>query len=70
MVKNSMQGSDSGVDTYFGLCTYPGRELRHRIDLKVYGRFQCTLSVRLLLNSRNSIVVLVLYVIITLTDFS
>ncbi|KAL8205959.1 hypothetical protein R6Q57_009510 [Mikania cordata] len=29
-------GTDSGVDTYFGLCTYPGRELRHRIDLKVY----------------------------------
>lgn len=29
------QGTDSGVDTYFGLCTYPGRELRHRIDLKV-----------------------------------
>ncbi|XP_030961279.1 DNA polymerase lambda isoform X1 [Quercus lobata] len=32
------QGTDSGVDTYFGLCTYPGRELRHRIDLKVYPR--------------------------------
>lgn len=30
------EGTDSGVDTYFGLCTYPGRELRHRIDLKVY----------------------------------
>ncbi|KAH9608299.1 hypothetical protein KSS87_008410, partial [Heliosperma pusillum] len=30
------QGTDSGVDTYFGLCTYSGRELRHRIDLKVY----------------------------------
>lgn len=30
-----MQGTDAGVDTYFGLCTYPGRELRHRIDLKV-----------------------------------
>lgn len=29
------QGSDSGVDTYFGFCTYPGRELRHRIDIKV-----------------------------------
>ncbi|XP_062232857.1 DNA polymerase lambda-like [Phragmites australis] len=27
-------GTDSGVDTYFGLCTYPGRDLRHRIDLK------------------------------------
>lgn len=32
------EGTDSGVDTYFGLCTYPGRELRHRIDLKVYPR--------------------------------
>ncbi|KAL3623893.1 hypothetical protein CASFOL_032709 [Castilleja foliolosa] len=32
------QGTDSGVDTYFGLCTYPGRDLRHRIDLKVYPR--------------------------------
>ncbi|CAJ1953327.1 unnamed protein product [Sphenostylis stenocarpa] len=31
-------GTDSGVDTYFGFCTYPGRELRHRIDLKVYPR--------------------------------
>nr|GMC88041.1 DNA polymerase lambda isoform X1 [Ipomoea batatas]GMC88050.1 DNA polymerase lambda isoform X1 [Ipomoea batatas] len=31
-------GTDSGVDTYFGLCTYPGRELRHRIDFKVYPR--------------------------------
>ncbi|KAJ0095287.1 hypothetical protein Patl1_16228 [Pistacia atlantica] len=29
------KGTDSGVDTYFGLCTYPGRELRHRIDFKV-----------------------------------
>jgi len=29
------QGTDSGVDTYFGFCTYPGQELRHRIDLKV-----------------------------------
>jgi len=65
-----MQGSDSGVDTYFGLCTYPGRELRHRIDLKVHGSFQCTSSVRLLLKSRNSIVVPVLYVVITLTDLS
>ncbi|KAL4639198.1 hypothetical protein ACB092_03G200200 [Castanea dentata] len=34
----SEEGTDSGVDTYFGLCTYPGRELRHRIDLKVYPR--------------------------------
>ncbi|XP_048137282.1 DNA polymerase lambda isoform X5 [Rhodamnia argentea] len=31
-------GTDSGVDTYFGLCTYPGRELCHRIDFKVYPR--------------------------------
>ncbi|KNA08534.1 hypothetical protein SOVF_161430 isoform B [Spinacia oleracea] len=31
---HSEEGTDSGVDTYFGLCTYPGRELRHRIDLK------------------------------------
>ncbi|XP_042049018.1 DNA polymerase lambda-like isoform X1 [Salvia splendens] len=35
---HSEEGTDSGVDTYFGLCTYPGRELRHRIDLKVYPR--------------------------------
>ncbi|XP_043703242.1 DNA polymerase lambda isoform X7 [Telopea speciosissima] len=33
---HSEEDPDSGVDTYFGLCTYPGRELRHRIDLKVY----------------------------------
>ncbi|XP_021747836.1 DNA polymerase lambda-like [Chenopodium quinoa] len=33
---HSEEGKDSGVDTYFGLCTYPGRELRHRIDLKVF----------------------------------
>ncbi|PWA57430.1 BRCT domain-containing protein [Artemisia annua] len=33
---HSEHGTDSGIDTYFGLCTYPGRELRHRIDLKVY----------------------------------
>lgn len=33
---HSEEGTDSGVDTYFGLCTYPGRELRHRIDFKVY----------------------------------
>ncbi|KAF9673879.1 hypothetical protein SADUNF_Sadunf10G0069800 [Salix dunnii] len=32
------EGTDSGVDTYFGLCSYPGRELRHRIDFKVYPR--------------------------------
>ncbi|XP_055962369.1 DNA polymerase lambda isoform X3 [Mercurialis annua] len=31
---HSEEGTDSGVDTYFGLCTYPGRELRHRIDFK------------------------------------
>ncbi|KAI3991703.1 hypothetical protein MKX01_038101 [Papaver californicum] len=35
---HSEEGTDSGVDTYFGLCTYPGRETRHRIDLKVYPR--------------------------------
>ncbi|XP_062159840.1 DNA polymerase lambda isoform X2 [Alnus glutinosa] len=35
---HSKEGTDSGVDTYFGLCTYPGRELRHRIDLKVFPR--------------------------------
>ncbi|KEH22317.1 putative DNA-directed DNA polymerase [Medicago truncatula] len=35
---HSEEGTDSGVDTYFGFCTYPGRELRHRIDLKVYPR--------------------------------
>lgn len=42
---HSVDGTDSGVDTYFGLCTYPGRELRHRIDLKVYprNRYACGL---------------------------
>ncbi|KAF5746638.1 hypothetical protein HS088_TW06G00809 [Tripterygium wilfordii] len=35
---HSEEGTNSGVDTYFGLCTYPGRELRHRIDFKVYPR--------------------------------
>ncbi|KAG9135930.1 hypothetical protein Leryth_021172 [Lithospermum erythrorhizon] len=35
---HSEEGTDHGVDTYFGLCTYSGRELRHRIDLKVYPR--------------------------------
>lgn len=35
---HSEEGTDHGVDTYFGLCTYPGRELRHRIDFKVYPR--------------------------------
>ncbi|KAF3441409.1 hypothetical protein FNV43_RR15323 [Rhamnella rubrinervis] len=35
---HSEEGTDSGVDTYFGLCTYPGQEQRHRIDLKVYPR--------------------------------
>ncbi|WZZ79999.1 hypothetical protein YC2023_100571 [Brassica napus] len=32
---HSEEGTGSGVDTYFGLCTYPGQELRRRIDLKV-----------------------------------
>ncbi|GMN68405.1 hypothetical protein TIFTF001_037460 [Ficus carica] len=31
---HSEEGTDSGVDTYSGLCTYPGRELGHRIDFK------------------------------------
>ncbi|KAF3955131.1 hypothetical protein CMV_019619 [Castanea mollissima] len=35
---HSEEGTDSGVDTYFGLCTYPGHELQHCIDLKVYPR--------------------------------
>ncbi|KAF7829394.1 DNA polymerase lambda [Senna tora] len=35
---HSEEGTDSSVDTYFGFCTFPGRELRHRIDLKVYPR--------------------------------
>ncbi|XAR65021.1 DNA-directed DNA polymerase [Bertholletia excelsa] len=35
---HSEEGTDAGVDTYFGLCTYPGQELRHRIDFKVYPR--------------------------------
>ncbi|CAI9092837.1 OLC1v1028178C1 [Oldenlandia corymbosa var. corymbosa] len=35
---HSEEGTDSGVDTYFGLCTSPGQELRHRIDFKVYPR--------------------------------
>ncbi|WVZ13897.1 hypothetical protein V8G54_011463 [Vigna mungo] len=35
---HSEEGSDSGVDTYFGFCTYPRQELRRRIDLKVYPR--------------------------------
>lgn len=26
----------SRVDTFFGLCRKPGRELRHRVDFKVY----------------------------------
>lgn len=33
---NSVLGTDSRVDTHYGLCKYPGRELRHRIDFKVY----------------------------------
>ncbi|KAJ4879128.1 hypothetical protein Rs2_36182 [Raphanus sativus] len=32
------EGTGSGVDTYFGLCTYPGQELRRRIVFKVYPR--------------------------------
>ncbi|VFQ59442.1 unnamed protein product [Cuscuta campestris] len=32
------EDTKSGVDTYFGLCTCPGGELRRRIDLKVYPR--------------------------------
>ncbi|KAJ4879127.1 DNA polymerase lambda (POLL) [Raphanus sativus] len=35
---HSEEGTGSGVDTYFGLCTYPGQELRRRIDFKVYPR--------------------------------
>ncbi|RDX97331.1 DNA polymerase lambda [Mucuna pruriens] len=35
---HSEEGTDFGVDTYFGFCTYPGQEVRHRIDLKVYPR--------------------------------
>ncbi|KAL3840986.1 hypothetical protein ACJIZ3_025577 [Penstemon smallii] len=35
---HSEEGTDSGVDTYFGLCTYPGQDLRRRIDFKVYPR--------------------------------
>ncbi|CAA7020736.1 unnamed protein product [Microthlaspi erraticum] len=35
---HSEEGTDSGVDTYFGLCTHPGQELRRRIDFKVYPR--------------------------------
>jgi DNA polymerase lambda len=37
---HSAEETDHGVDTYFGLCKYPGRELRHRIDFKVYPRDQ------------------------------
>eukprot|EP00850_Spirogloea_muscicola_P005831 SM000027S09612 [mRNA] locus=s27:337246:341585:+ [translate_table: standard] len=33
---NSLDEHSSGVDTYLGLCKYPGREQRHRIDFKVY----------------------------------
>ncbi|CAA6670060.1 unnamed protein product [Spirodela intermedia] len=35
---HSEEGTDSGVDTYFGLCTEPDLDQRHRIDLKVYPR--------------------------------
>ncbi|KAL9248771.1 DNA polymerase lambda-like protein [Drosera capensis] len=38
---HSDKGTDSGVDTYFGLCTYPSRELRHRIDLKAQRKWSC-----------------------------
>lgn len=33
---HSTEGTNYGVDTYFGLCKYPGREQRHRVDFKVY----------------------------------
>lgn len=35
-IDHSTEGTDHGVDTYFGLCKYPGREQRHRIDFKAY----------------------------------
>ena len=35
LLTENEQGTSSGVDTYFGLCKYPGREQRHRIDFKV-----------------------------------
>lgn len=45
------QGTDSGVDTYFGLCTYPGQELRHRIDFKVtWWLFYCYVKLANLLD--------------------
>ena len=40
---HSKEGSDSGVA--LGLCTYPGHELRHHIDLKVYPRYICAFRV-------------------------
>ena len=50
------QGTDSSVDTYFGLCTYPGHGLQHRIDLKVIDGF---LNFRQ--NSRRNACTLYLY---------
>ncbi|KAF8407955.1 hypothetical protein HHK36_007095 [Tetracentron sinense] len=41
---HSEEDTDSGVDTYFGLCTYPGREQRHRIDLKWVGHYLLALK--------------------------
>ncbi|XP_073395430.1 DNA polymerase lambda isoform X2 [Physcomitrium patens] len=35
-IEHSTEGTDHGVDTWFGLCKYPGREMRHRVDFKVY----------------------------------
>ena len=29
------QDAEGGVDTFMGLCKFPGREQRHRIDIKV-----------------------------------
>ncbi|KAJ7556225.1 hypothetical protein O6H91_05G075100 [Diphasiastrum complanatum] len=34
-VDHASEGSVEGVDTYFGLCKYPGRQQRHRIDFKI-----------------------------------
>ncbi|CAM6101513.1 unnamed protein product [Calypogeia fissa] len=35
-IDHNPQDAENAVDTYFGLCKYPGREQRHRIDFKVY----------------------------------
>jgi len=35
-LNHSIEGTEHGVDTYFGLCKFPGRLQRHRIDFKVY----------------------------------